>query len=140
MSDPNKEDEVLLSPKRVPAGAKQHVTAGPYSPVLEVDAAKLIVISGQAPLDDAGRVIGDTIERQAEVALENCRRQLACANCTFADVFKVNVYLADLADWRRFNAVYGKEMPEPRPVRTAIGCALLDGFKVEIEMWAVRPV
>ena len=138
MSKPNDEPSTGQSAKRVPAGATQHSTAGPYSPVLEINAAKLVVISGQAPLDDAGRVIGDTIERQAEVTLENCRRQLACADCTFADVFKVNVYLADLDEWSRFNTVYERIVPEPRPVRTAIGCALLLGFKVEIEMWAVK--
>jgi len=139
MSDPNNQASALHAAKRVPCGATQHAAAGPYSPVLEVDAAKLVVISGQAPLDDSGLVVGETIEQQAEVTLENCRRQLACANCTFADVFKVNVYLTDLDEWSRFNAVYERIVPEPRPVRTAIGCALLLGFKVEIEMWAVKP-
>jgi 2-iminobutanoate/2-iminopropanoate deaminase len=139
MSDFVKDSDESPSAKRVPDGAMQHATAGPYSPVLEVDAARLVVISGQAPLDVAGNVIGNTIEQQAEVTLENCRRQLACAGCTFADVFKANVYLTDLTEWSRFNAVYERFVPEPRPVRTAIGCALLSGFKVEIEMWAVKP-
>ena len=30
-------------------------------------------------------------------------------------------------------------MPEPWPVRTAVGCALLDGLLVEVDMWAMRP-
>ena len=67
---------------------------------------------------------------------ENCERQLASAGCGFSDVFKVNVYLADLAEWSRFNAVYEKSMPAPLPVRTAVQAILLDGFRVEIEMWA----
>jgi len=138
MNDPLKDSSERSMAKRVPAGATQHITAGPYSPVLEIDAARLVVISGQAPLDGAGNVVGDTIERQAEVTLENCRRQLAVAGCTLVDVFKVNVYLTDLGEWSRFNGVYEQKVPEPRPVRTAIGCALLPGFKVEIEMWAVK--
>ena len=138
MSDPKNAPLGANSAKRAPVGASQHQTAGPYSPVLEIDAAKLVVISGQAPLDITGRVIGDTIEQQAKVTLENCRRQLESAHCTFADVFKVNVYLGDLDEWARFNAVYEEIIPQPRPVRTAIGCALLQGFKVEIEMWAVK--
>ena len=79
--------------KRVPPDAKQHATAGPYSPVLEVDSAKLVVISGQVAVDSQGNVVGSTIEEQSRYALENCLRQLEVANCTFADVFKVNVFL-----------------------------------------------
>jgi len=126
--------------KRIPQGASQHVSAGPYSPVLEVDAAKLVVICGQAAILRDGSVKGDTIEEQAEVTLDNCETQLARAGCTFADVFKVNVYLTNLEDWPRFNTVYARRMPEPRPVRTAVGTRLLPGLIVEIEMWAVQPV
>ena len=117
--------------------SEQHVTDGPYTPVLKISRdADLVLISGQAPLDLAGRVIGDTIEEQARVTLENCRKQLAAAGADFSNVFKVNVYLTDLADWPRFNVVYREIMPQPFPARTAIGCALLDEFQVEIEMWA----
>lgn len=121
----------------IPILSEQHVTAGPYSPVLKISRnADLVLISGQAPLDLAGRVIGDTIEEQARVTLENCRKQLAAAGADFSNVFKVNVYLTDLADWPRFNVVYREIMPQPFPARTAIGCALLDEFQIEIEMWA----
>jgi 2-iminobutanoate/2-iminopropanoate deaminase len=125
--------------KRLPASAVQHVTAGPYSPVLEVDAKSLVVLAGQVAVDLDGRIVGRSIEEQAEATLANCRRQLASAGCDFSDVFKVNVYLADLTEWSRFNAVYERSMPAPLPVRTAVQAVLLDGFRVEIEMWAVKP-
>lgn len=124
--------------KAAPAGAAQHVTAGPYSPVLEVTPQQLFVIAGQAAIDPEGNVIGDTIEEQTRYTLENCRNQMASAGCTFEDVFKVNVYLTDLSVWDRFNVVYRSMMPEPRPVRTAVGTKLLPGLLVEIEMWAVK--
>ena len=124
--------------KAVPEGAGQHVTAGPYSPVLEVNPSRIVVISGQAAIDPDGIIIGDTIEAQARYTLENCRKQLETAGCTLADVFKANVYLTDLAEWGRFNVVYREIVPEPRPVRTAVGTKLLEGLLVEIEMWAVR--
>ncbi len=120
-----------------PVTSEQHVTAGPYSPVLRVrGGSEFVVISGQAPLDLTGTVIGDTIEDQTRVTLENCRAQLKAADLDLGDVFKVNVYLTDLDNWPRFNAVYREIMPEPFPVRTAIGCALLPDFLVEIELWA----
>lgn len=125
--------------KRVPAGAGQHATAGPYSPVLHVDPRRLVVISGQGPLGADGTVVGETIEEQATLTLDNCRRQLRTAGCDLDDVFKVNVYLRDLDDWPRFNAVYRETMPDPLPVRTAVGADLLSTMLVEIEMWAATP-
>jgi 2-iminobutanoate/2-iminopropanoate deaminase len=124
--------------KSRPAGSRQHVTAGPYSPVLEVDARHLVVLSGQVAVDLDGHVVGTTIEDQTRATLRNCADQLATAGCSLADVFKVNIYLANLDDWSRFNAVYEKLMPQPLPVRTAIQAILLPGFVVEIEMWAVK--
>ena len=121
-----------------PEGARQHVTAGPYSPVLEVDARRLVVISGQVAVDIDGNVIGNTIEEQTRATLDSCASCLASAGCSFSDVFKVNIYLADLGDWARFNAVYRERMPEPLPVRTAVQAILLPGYVVEIEMWAVK--
>jgi 2-iminobutanoate/2-iminopropanoate deaminase len=127
------------SRKVVPPNVRQHSTAGPYSPVIEVDARRLVVLSGQVAVDFDGNVVGETIEDQTRAMLENCRRALAAANCTFADVFKVNVFLIDLSEWQRFNAVYAEFFPTPLPVRTAIQAVLIAGFRVEIEMWAVKP-
>jgi 2-iminobutanoate/2-iminopropanoate deaminase len=127
-----------MSAKRLPESASQHTTAGPYSPVLEIDADTLVVISGQVAIDPQGSAVGNDIEEQTRYTLENCRRQLQSAGCSFADVFKVNVFMSNLEEWDRFNAVYAATMPEPRPVRTTIGAKLLDGFRIEIEMWAAK--
>jgi 2-iminobutanoate/2-iminopropanoate deaminase len=132
------EDQANHPLKTRPPGARQHATAGPYSPVLEVEARRLVVISGQVAVDFDGNVIGETIEEQTRATLDNCAAQLASAGCGLEDVFKVNIYLADLAEWTRFNAVYEAAMPAPLPVRTAVQAVLLPGFRVEIEMWAVK--
>jgi 2-iminobutanoate/2-iminopropanoate deaminase len=124
--------------KRVPPGAIPPATAGPYSPVLEIQADRLVVISGQVALDQQGNIVGDTIEEQTRATLDNCRRHLESAGCSFADVFKVNAFMTDLNDWHRFNAVYMETIPEPRPVRTTVGAKLLRTFLIEIEMWAVK--
>jgi 2-iminobutanoate/2-iminopropanoate deaminase len=131
------DDEARHPLKSRPPGSTQHSSAGPYSPVLQVDARHLVVISGQVAVDPDGNVVGDTIEKQARATLDNCERQLQSAGCSLGDVFKVNIYLTDLGDWARFNAVYEKIMVEPLPVRTAIQSVLLPGYLVEIEMWAV---
>jgi enamine deaminase RidA (YjgF/YER057c/UK114 family) len=124
--------------KRIPPGAGQHRTAGPYSPVLQVSAGEFVVISGQAALTPDGSVHGDDVATQAHYTLDNCARQLGTAGCGLGDVFKVNVFLTDLANWSDFNDVYAAVMPDPKPVRTAVQTALLPGLLVEVEMWAVK--
>jgi len=126
--------EKIAMPKR----AAQHKTAGPYSPVLEINAGSLVVISGQAALDMNGNLIGDTVEEQSIATLENCKNQLVEAGCGLDDVFKVNVYLTDLKNWPKFNEVYQAFFNKPLPVRTAVGTDLLEGLLVEIEMWAAK--
>ena len=127
-----------LPAKQIPAEVSQHKTAGPYSSVLIVNPGKLVVISGQSAIDMEGNVIGDSIETQAAYTIENCSKQFAYAGCSLDDVFKVNVYLKDLADWPRFNEVYKKYFIEPLPVRAAVQTGLLMTLLVEIEMWAVK--
>lgn len=124
--------------KEVPAGSSQHVTAGPYSPVLRIRASELVVISGQVAVAPDGSLTSEDFVRQSEDTLNNALKQLGSAGLSFADVFKVNVYLSDLADWGAFNEVYARLMPDPKPARTAIGCQLLPGYLVEVEMWAAR--
>jgi 2-iminobutanoate/2-iminopropanoate deaminase len=131
-------DEKTHPLKTRPPGARQHVTAGPYSPVLEVDARRLVVISGQVAVDLAGNVVGSTVERQTEETLLNCQALLRSAGVSLADVFKVNAYFVDLNDWPKFNTVYEAMMPKPLPVRTAVQAVLLPGFLIEVEMWAVK--
>ena len=122
-----------------PGGQRQHATAGPYSAVLEVDARRLVVLSGQVAVDLEGGVVGNTVTEQAEATLANCAEKLRTAGCDFSAVFKVNVFLADIAHWEQFNAVYRRAMPAPLPVRTVVQAVLLPGFLVEIEMWAAKP-
>ncbi len=121
---------------QIPHEATQHSTAGPYSPVLEISSDKLVVISGQAAIDRDGNVVGDDIESQTRYTLENCQMQLAAAGCTLDDVFKVNVYLRDLADWPKFDEIYSTYFSNPLPVRTAVQTPLLMTLLVEIECWA----
>lgn len=124
--------------KKVPEGASQHVTAGPYSPVLEIECSKVVVISGQVAVNKQGEAVGTNIAEQTRYTLENCQNQLATAGCTLADVFKVNVFMTDLAMWGEMNEVYKEIMPQPHPVRTAVQVGLLPGYLVEIEMWAAK--
>jgi len=104
--------------------------AGPYSPGLV--AGEWVFLAGQTGS-------GETTEDETEDALGKVAALLRAAGCAPADVVSCLVHLADLADFERFNGVYERHFPEPRPVRTTVGAALLGGAKVEITVIARRP-
>jgi 2-iminobutanoate/2-iminopropanoate deaminase len=109
----------------------------PYSPV--VVSGDHVYTAGQVAFDDTGAVVGDGMEAQTRQALTNVRSCLVAAGCTLDDVVKVNAYLADLADFDAYNAVYREFFTEPYPVRTTVQAGLPPGLLVEIEAVARRP-
>jgi 2-iminobutanoate/2-iminopropanoate deaminase len=68
---------------------------------------------------------GETIEDQAEDAPGKVAALLDAAGCAPADVVSCLIHLADLSEFERFNAVYERHFPEPRPVRTTVGAPLV---------------
>ena len=104
--------------------------AGAYTPAIR--AGGFVYVSGQVPRDPAsGELVGDDVESQTRQVMRNVQRALEAAGATLADLVSVTVYLADVDDWGRFNAVYKTLLTPPYPTRTAIG-ANLRGILVEI--------
>jgi 2-iminobutanoate/2-iminopropanoate deaminase len=104
--------------------------AGPYSPGLAV--GEWVFLAGQTGA-------GETIEEQTEYALNKVVSLLQQAGCSVADAVSCLVHLADLSTFERYNAVYERYFPEPRPVRTTVGAALLGGAMIEVTVAARRP-
>jgi reactive intermediate/imine deaminase len=109
---------------------------GPYSQGLVTDT--LVLVSGQGPLDPATGRVPDGIAAQTHQVLGNIRGILEAGGATMADVIKVTVHLAELADFDAFNGVYREYFPAPYPVRTTVG-SQLPGILVEIDAIAQRP-
>jgi 2-iminobutanoate/2-iminopropanoate deaminase len=110
--------------------------AAAYSPGIVAE-GRFIFVSGQGPLRD-GKVVEGTIEEQTRLTLENLQAVLAEAGAGLADVVRVGVFLADLADFAAMNGVYAEAFPAPLPARTTVGAAL-QGIKVEIDCVALAP-
>lgn len=111
---------------------------GPYSQGIAV--GDLVFCSGQIGLDPAsGALVDGGVEAQAERALQNLDAVLDAAGCTFADLVKTTVFLADIDDFAAINAVYARFMPDPPPARStfAVG-ALPKGARIEIEAIAAK--
>ena len=108
----------------------------PYSPV--VVSGDHVFTAGQAAFDVSGALVGSDMASQVRKALENLRASLAAAGCGLDDVVKVNAYLADLADFEAYNAVYREFFAAPYPARTTVQAGLPPGMLVEIEAVARR--
>src|SRR5262245_41362246 len=109
----------------------------PYSPV--VISGRHVYTAGQVAFDPSGVVVPGGIAEQTRQVLANLQLCLGAAGCTLADVVKVNVFLADLADFDAFNEVYREAFDEPYPVRTTVQAGLPGPLRVEIEAVAVLP-
>ena len=111
--------------------------AGPYSPGIVAE-GRFLFVSGQGPLVD-GQVMPGTIEEETELTLRNIGVVLERAGATYADVVRCGVFLTDLGNFARMNAVYETFFPEPRPARTTVGTPLIGIIQVEIDCIAYKP-
>ena len=112
---------------------------GPYAQ--GVDTGNLLFLSGQIPIDPAvGEITAVSIEDQTRQALENVKAILESGGCTMEHVVKTTVYLKDIADFARMNAVYQEYFPQGSyPARSAVQVAALPkDAGVEIEVIAVK--
>jgi 2-iminobutanoate/2-iminopropanoate deaminase len=112
---------------------------GPYSQA--VVAGDLVFLSGQIPLDPkTGKLVDGDVDVQAERVIGNIQAVLGAAGSSLARVVKASVFLADLADFAKMNAVYERHFTGfPKPARSTFQVAKLPaGAKIEIEVVAVR--
>ena len=111
---------------------------GPYSQAIVTD--DLVFCSGQVGLDPAtGELVSGGVEAESARVIRNLEAVLDAAGCTLADVVKTTCFLADIADFQKFNAVYAGFWPDPPPARSTFQVAALPrGAQVEIEAIAVR--
>ena len=111
---------------------KAAVTGGPYSQAVIHNG--LIYLSGTGAVDPiSNRLMPGTIEEEAEMGLENMRIVLEEAGSSLQNVLKVNVYLLDMKEYDRFNAVYRRYFKTDPPARTCIQAGGLP-FGIRVEM------
>lgn len=96
----------------------------------------LIFVSGQGATDPAtGRLAGADVEAQTEQCLKNVRTILEAAGSDLSCVLRCGVFLLDMREFDRMNAVYARVFGDHRPARTTIQAAGLpgEGLRVEID-------
>ena len=105
---------------------------GPYSQA--VVSGGLCFTSGQIALSpETGEIVGADIETQTRQVMENLCAVLAAAGASPEKVLKTTCYLADIADFAAFNAVYAEYFPG-KPARSCVAVKDLPrGALVEVE-------
>ena len=109
---------------------------GPYSQGYE--AGPFVYTSSQIPVDPADGSVPEGITAQAHQSCRNVGAVLAAAGVGFENVFKTTCFLADMADFADFNAVYETYFVS-KPARSCVAVKQLPkGVLCEIEAIAEK--
>lgn len=109
---------------------------GPY--VHAVKTGDVLYTSGQLGLIPETGELPDGVEAQAKQALENLKAVVEAAGMTMANVVKTTVFLADMGDFAKINAIYAEYFTGNAPARSCVQAAALPkGGLFEIEAIAV---
>jgi 2-iminobutanoate/2-iminopropanoate deaminase len=118
----------IVTPKDFPSGR-------PFSAGIVV--ADTLYVSGQTGTDPKTQKIPEKFEDEVRQCLENSHAILQAGGMDYNDVVAVQVYLTDMDQFARMNAVYTELFKDPRPTRTTVGVTKLSGgAHMEITMTA----
>lgn len=110
---------------------------GPYSQAVCTES--MVYTAGQIGLDPATmEVVSGGAEAETRQVLNNLKQVLEAANSGLNYVVKTTVFLRDMADFPKMNAIYAEFFPENPPARSTVAAAgLPKGVAVEIEAVAL---
>lgn len=111
---------------------------GPYSQAILV--GNTLYCSGQIAIDPAtGELVTESIEAETEQVLRNLGAVLTAADMDYSDVVRATVFMSDMENYGRINAVYAKYFTDKPPARAAVQVANLPKYvNVEISCIAVK--
>ena len=128
-----------MSVKKIIESEKAPKAIGPYSVANQFDS--LIFTAGQLGLDPAkGELVEGGIEAETRQALINIKHVLDAAGSSMECILKTTVFLRDMSDFAKMNAVYANFFTAAFPARSTVQVAALPkNGAVEIEVIAYRP-
>ena len=112
---------------------------GPYNQAILVDTT--LYTSGQIALDPATmELVLDDIETETKRVMDNLKAVLEAADMSFENVIKSSIFIMNMGDFIRINAVYGSYFnEETAPARETVQVACLPkNVNIEISMIAVK--
>lgn len=110
---------------------------GTYSQAIQF--SNLVFLSGQLGIDPASGNLQEGFEAQTHQVFRNLRAVCQAAGGDLQDIARLGVFLADMANFARFNQIMGEYFSEPYPARAAVQVAgLPKGGLVEAEAIMVK--
>lgn len=124
--------------KQIVTSDKLPKAIGPYNAATRF--GDLVYTSGQLGLSvETGELVPGGVEAETRQALTNLKNVLEAAGSSLEQVLKTTVFLRDIADFGRMNAIYAEFFTVDCPARSAFQVgALPKGAAVEIEAVACR--
>jgi 2-iminobutanoate/2-iminopropanoate deaminase len=105
--------------KEVVASKDAPAAVGPYSQAIR--SGGMLFLAGQIPIDPkTGQTNTGTIEEQTAQVFENLKAVLAAAGMTLDNVVSTTVYVKDLNDFAKLNAVYATYFKDKPPARATV--------------------
>ncbi|MGQ0812613.1 MAG: RidA family protein [Nitrospiraceae bacterium] len=98
----------------------------------------LLFISGQAAIDQSGRIVGvGDFDAQAKQAFENLDRVLRAGGSSLRNVIKVTIFLTDMTNFDRIVELRGQWFTAPYPADTIVEVRSLYSTDAMIEIEAI---
>ncbi|CAM1357014.1 Rid family detoxifying hydrolase [Tenacibaculum ascidiaceicola] len=125
--------------KKIITTDKAPAPIGPYNQA--VLSGNTLYTSGQIAINpETDELVLDSIEAETKQVMQNMKEVLAAADMTFENVIKTSIFISDMHNFSKINAVYGEYFDEATaPARETVEVANLPKFvNVEISMIAVK--
>lgn len=121
-----------ISTKNAPAAI------GPYSQAIEVN--DMIFTSGMIPINpQTGELVTGSVEEQAEQAFTNLKALIEASGSSMDKVVKTVVFIKNMDDFAKINAIYEKYFTEPYPARSCVEVARLPkDVALEVEAVTIK--
>lgn len=109
---------------KIPVYSGSPARNAPYTPAVSV--GNLVFVSGQVPMNHETReLITDDFEAAVRQCIHNIESILKAAGSDLNHCVKVVVFLADMNNFDRLNAVYSQYFGDIKPARSCIQVARL---------------
>ena len=125
--------------KKIIFTEKAPAPIGPYNQAVLV--GNTLYTSGQIAINPStGELVLDSIEEETKQVMENIKAVLEAADMTFENVIKTTIFIMNMGDFAKINAVYGTYFDEKTaPARETVQVACLPkNVNIEISMLAIK--
>src|SRR5580692_1460020 len=120
-STPSSPETYKVSPTRIPG--LNGMASFPFSPGILV--GDTLYVSGELGVDLHSGEIPKDFDAEVKACLDNIGIILKAAGMDYPDVVSAQVFLTDMTEFKRMNAVYASVFKMPRPARVTVGVTAL---------------